>query len=160
MSAEKRNDSDIGSKQEKQDNKLEVDLEGQASPTSYSPAESERFNPSEIRWMGIRSGRGKASTFARKLLASGLTVESRGKFNVLWLVVLDSNYPLGVLPIPKELRTDRQFYKIFFIWFAFNFNILSWAFEFHLWWETLRLLGHKFQNFRWYYRASSIWTWP
>ncbi|KAI5117823.1 hypothetical protein M0805_003301 [Coniferiporia weirii] len=31
----------------------------------------------------------------------------------------------GIYPVPRERRTDKHFHKIFFIWFAANFNILS-----------------------------------
>jgi hypothetical protein len=31
----------------------------------------------------------------------------------------------GILPVPPEHRTDSQYSKIFFVWFAINFNILS-----------------------------------
>ncbi|KAI5117826.1 hypothetical protein M0805_003304 [Coniferiporia weirii] len=31
----------------------------------------------------------------------------------------------GIYPVPRERRTDQHFHKIFFIWFAANFNILS-----------------------------------
>ncbi|THH07047.1 hypothetical protein EW145_g3654 [Phellinidium pouzarii] len=31
----------------------------------------------------------------------------------------------GIYPVPRESRTDQHFHKIFFIWFAANFNILS-----------------------------------
>ncbi|TDL19554.1 cytosine-purine permease [Rickenella mellea] len=33
----------------------------------------------------------------------------------------------GILPVPRAQRTDRQFSKIFFIWFSANFNILSFS---------------------------------
>ncbi|KAI6045332.1 permease for cytosine/purines, uracil, thiamine, allantoin-domain-containing protein [Pisolithus marmoratus] len=33
----------------------------------------------------------------------------------------------GTVPVPSGLRTDRQFYKIFFVWFSMNFNILSFS---------------------------------
>ncbi|KAI6150039.1 permease for cytosine/purines, uracil, thiamine, allantoin-domain-containing protein [Pisolithus thermaeus] len=33
----------------------------------------------------------------------------------------------GIVPVPYEQRTDRQFYKIFFVWFSMNFNILSFS---------------------------------
>lgn len=33
----------------------------------------------------------------------------------------------GIVPVPDEQRTDRQFYKIFFVWFSMNFNILSFS---------------------------------
>ena len=33
----------------------------------------------------------------------------------------------GILPVPPERRTDRQYSKIFFIWFSMNFNILSFV---------------------------------
>ncbi|KAH8830062.1 NCS cytosine-purine permease [Flagelloscypha sp. PMI_526] len=33
----------------------------------------------------------------------------------------------GILPVPEEGRTDTQFFKIFFVWFTANFNILSFS---------------------------------
>ncbi|OAX40581.1 hypothetical protein K503DRAFT_687249 [Rhizopogon vinicolor AM-OR11-026] len=33
----------------------------------------------------------------------------------------------GTIPVPEEERTDTQFYKIFFVWFSMNFNILSFS---------------------------------
>lgn len=33
----------------------------------------------------------------------------------------------GIFPVPPELRVDKQFHKIFFIWFSANFNILSFS---------------------------------
>ncbi|KAH7911184.1 permease for cytosine/purines, uracil, thiamine, allantoin-domain-containing protein [Hygrophoropsis aurantiaca] len=33
----------------------------------------------------------------------------------------------GTVPVPYEQRTDTQFYKIFFVWFSMNFNILSFS---------------------------------
>ncbi|KDQ60371.1 hypothetical protein JAAARDRAFT_126119 [Jaapia argillacea MUCL 33604] len=33
----------------------------------------------------------------------------------------------GILPVPVEERTDKQFSKIFFIWLSANFNILSFS---------------------------------
>ncbi|TFK28475.1 hypothetical protein FA15DRAFT_700929 [Coprinopsis marcescibilis] len=33
----------------------------------------------------------------------------------------------GVQPIPIELRTDTQLYKVFFIWFSWNINILTFS---------------------------------
>ncbi|KAH6900976.1 purine-cytosine permease [Coprinopsis sp. MPI-PUGE-AT-0042] len=33
----------------------------------------------------------------------------------------------GAQPVPEELRTDTQYYKIFFIWFAWNLNILTFS---------------------------------
>ncbi|KAI9568089.1 permease for cytosine/purines, uracil, thiamine, allantoin-domain-containing protein [Boletus coccyginus] len=33
----------------------------------------------------------------------------------------------GTQPVPPEERTDIQFYKIFFVWFSMNFNILSFS---------------------------------
>ncbi|KAE9406856.1 hypothetical protein BT96DRAFT_954685 [Gymnopus androsaceus JB14] len=33
----------------------------------------------------------------------------------------------GISPVPIEERTDTQFYKLFFIWFTMNFNILSFS---------------------------------
>ncbi|THU97050.1 NCS cytosine-purine permease [Dendrothele bispora CBS 962.96] len=33
----------------------------------------------------------------------------------------------GILPVPPEERTDTQFFKIFFLWFSTNFNILSFS---------------------------------
>ncbi|KAH7924911.1 hypothetical protein BV22DRAFT_1195556 [Leucogyrophana mollusca] len=33
----------------------------------------------------------------------------------------------GTVPVPHEERTDTQFYKIFFVWFSMNFNILSFS---------------------------------
>ncbi|KAK7437505.1 hypothetical protein VKT23_018577 [Stygiomarasmius scandens] len=33
----------------------------------------------------------------------------------------------GILPVPLEERTDTQFFKIFFLWFSTNFNILSFS---------------------------------
>ncbi|KAJ8587361.1 NCS cytosine-purine permease [Rhizopogon salebrosus TDB-379] len=33
----------------------------------------------------------------------------------------------GTVPVPELERTDTQFYKIFFVWFSMNFNILSFS---------------------------------
>ncbi|KAI0795398.1 cytosine-purine permease [Abortiporus biennis] len=33
----------------------------------------------------------------------------------------------GIVPVPPDERTDSQFYKIFFVWFSANFNILSFS---------------------------------
>ncbi|KAL4068556.1 permease for cytosine/purines, uracil, thiamine, allantoin-domain-containing protein [Scleroderma yunnanense] len=33
----------------------------------------------------------------------------------------------GIVPATDEERTDTQFYKIFFVWFSMNFNILSFS---------------------------------
>ncbi|KAF5363074.1 hypothetical protein D9758_012600 [Tetrapyrgos nigripes] len=33
----------------------------------------------------------------------------------------------GILPVSPEERTDDQFFKIFFLWFSTNFNILSFS---------------------------------
>lgn len=33
----------------------------------------------------------------------------------------------GTVPVPYEDRNDTQFYKVFFVWFSMNFNILSCA---------------------------------
>lgn len=33
----------------------------------------------------------------------------------------------GIVPVPYDQRTDKQFYKIFFVWFSMNFNILSFS---------------------------------
>jgi NCS1 nucleoside transporter family len=33
----------------------------------------------------------------------------------------------GTVPVPYEDRTDTQFYKVFFVWFSMNFNILSFS---------------------------------
>ncbi|KLO11397.1 NCS cytosine-purine permease [Schizopora paradoxa] len=33
----------------------------------------------------------------------------------------------GIFPVPPEQRVDKQFHKIFFIWFSANFNILSFS---------------------------------
>lgn len=33
----------------------------------------------------------------------------------------------GIYPVPPEQRIDRQFHKVFFVWFAMNFNILSYV---------------------------------
>ncbi|KAF9236040.1 permease for cytosine/purines, uracil, thiamine, allantoin-domain-containing protein [Melanogaster broomeanus] len=33
----------------------------------------------------------------------------------------------GTVPVPYDDRTDTQFYKIFFVWFSMNFNILSFS---------------------------------
>ncbi|TFK28476.1 NCS cytosine-purine permease [Coprinopsis marcescibilis] len=33
----------------------------------------------------------------------------------------------GVQPVPVELRTDTQLFKIFFIWFSWNINILTFS---------------------------------
>lgn len=33
----------------------------------------------------------------------------------------------GTVPVPEQERTDTQYYKIFFVWFSMNFNILSFS---------------------------------
>lgn len=33
----------------------------------------------------------------------------------------------GTIPVSEEERTDTQYYKIFFVWFSMNFNILSFS---------------------------------
>ncbi|KAG2089315.1 permease for cytosine/purines, uracil, thiamine, allantoin-domain-containing protein [Suillus discolor] len=33
----------------------------------------------------------------------------------------------GTIPVPEEERMDTQYYKIFFLWFSMNFNILSFS---------------------------------
>lgn len=33
----------------------------------------------------------------------------------------------GIVPVPEEERMDTQYYKIFFVWFSMNFNILSFS---------------------------------
>ncbi|KAG1733477.1 permease for cytosine/purines, uracil, thiamine, allantoin-domain-containing protein [Suillus lakei] len=33
----------------------------------------------------------------------------------------------GTVPVPEEERMDTQYYKIFFVWFSMNFNILSFS---------------------------------
>ena len=33
----------------------------------------------------------------------------------------------GIFPVPVEERKDRQFYKVFFVWFSANFNVLSYV---------------------------------
>jgi NCS1 nucleoside transporter family len=33
----------------------------------------------------------------------------------------------GTIPVPEEERMDTQYYKIFFVWFSMNFNILSFS---------------------------------
>ncbi|KAG1871398.1 permease for cytosine/purines, uracil, thiamine, allantoin-domain-containing protein [Suillus subluteus] len=33
----------------------------------------------------------------------------------------------GTVPVPEEERVDTQYYKIFFVWFSMNFNILSFS---------------------------------
>ncbi|KAN0085794.1 Permease for cytosine/purines, uracil, thiamine, allantoin domain containing protein [Tylopilus felleus] len=33
----------------------------------------------------------------------------------------------GTVPVPYEDRRDTQFYKVFFVWFSMNFNILSFS---------------------------------
>ncbi|KAG1811875.1 NCS cytosine-purine permease [Suillus subaureus] len=33
----------------------------------------------------------------------------------------------GTIPVPEEERVDTQYYKIFFVWFSMNFNILSFS---------------------------------
>ncbi|KAG9311781.1 cytosine-purine permease [Chiua virens] len=33
----------------------------------------------------------------------------------------------GTVPVPEEDRQDTQFYKVFFVWFSMNFNILSFS---------------------------------
>ncbi|KIJ06400.1 hypothetical protein PAXINDRAFT_92066 [Paxillus involutus ATCC 200175] len=33
----------------------------------------------------------------------------------------------GTVPVPYDERKDTQFYKIFFVWFSMNFNILSFS---------------------------------
>ncbi|KAH8115903.1 NCS cytosine-purine permease [Phellopilus nigrolimitatus] len=33
----------------------------------------------------------------------------------------------GIYPVPREQRTDQHFHKIFFIWLAANFNVLSFS---------------------------------
>lgn len=116
---EKQDDADLSYKQA-------GELENQDSPESPTPTSSdEQFNPSEVNWFGIKAFGGKKSTIAKKLL--GLGIESRGVFGVVccYSVFMAKVFVIGILPVPVELRTDRQFYKIFFIWFAFNFNILS-----------------------------------
>ena len=53
---------------------------------------------------------------------------------------------LGILPVPPEQRTDRQFSKIFFIWLSANCNILSYVSElshisFRCVWLKFKILG-------------------
>ncbi|EAU81390.1 purine-cytosine permease [Coprinopsis cinerea okayama7 len=33
----------------------------------------------------------------------------------------------GIQPVPEERRTDTQFFKVFFIWFSWNINILTFS---------------------------------
>lgn len=40
---------------------------------------------------------------------------------------VNSLITVGIWPVPPEERTDTQFFKIFFIWFTANFNILSFS---------------------------------
>ncbi|KAF8830118.1 hypothetical protein HHX47_DHR2000736 [Lentinula edodes] len=49
-----------------------------------------------------------SNSFTKRLLSWG--VESR-----------------GISPVPSSQRTDTSYYKLFFIWFTMNFNILSFS---------------------------------
>ncbi|KAG6334992.1 hypothetical protein ID866_4093 [Astraeus odoratus] len=55
--------------------------------------------------------------------------ESTGLFAHPWLRCLLTwgVEERGIVPVPYEQRTDRQFYKVFFVWFSMNFNILSFS---------------------------------
>lgn len=66
--------------------------------------------------------------WTKRLLLWG--VEIRGEFAILSIAtqkMLKPPFHLGIWPVPPEERTDTQFFKIFFIWFTANFNILSFS---------------------------------
>lgn len=71
---------------------------GKASP-SPSPSVKESFSDEGVVY---------SDRWTKKLFKAG--VEDR-----------------GAQPVPEELRTDTQYYKIFFIWFAWNLNILTFS---------------------------------
>ncbi|KIK61445.1 hypothetical protein GYMLUDRAFT_225128 [Collybiopsis luxurians FD-317 M1] len=56
----------------------------------------------------LESELGSSNVFAKTLLSWG--VEGR-----------------GISPVPISERTDTQYYKLFFLWFTMNFNILSFS---------------------------------
>lgn len=66
--------------------------------------------------------------FTKRLLSWG--VESRGTFFSMHLCYIQNQtdfLDVGISPVPVEERTDTQYYKLFFIWFTMNFNILSFS---------------------------------
>ena len=63
-------------------------------------------------------------------------VESRGVYRSSWLDQLVYESIQGVRPVPIEERTDTQIFKIFFVFFTANFNILSYVYL-ALRWEIL-----------------------
>lgn len=63
--------------------------------------------------------------WTEKLLQLG--VEARGQSILGQYRFQGTKLVLGIYPVPEEKRTDRQFSKIFFIWFSMNFNILAYV---------------------------------
>lgn len=52
-------------------------------------------------------------------------VEARGSSDLSSFPAISHIPPIGTVPVRDEDRNDTQFYKIFFVWFSINFNILS-----------------------------------
>lgn len=102
---------EVGSPKDGQQVELYV-LDRDRVDIAYDPVQAER--------LGI-------GALTRKLLAWG--VETRGApCSVLSLSTkLTECNCAGIYPVPPEQRLDRQFHKIFFIWFSANFNILSYV---------------------------------
>jgi len=71
----------------------------------------------------LSQGRGYSHRWTRRLLTWG--VESRGMLYYFVRGVSSDCGIEGIQPVPPEERTDRQFSKIFFIFFSMNTNILS-----------------------------------
>jgi hypothetical protein len=71
-------------------------------------------------------GNSTASGPWAKLVRKGV-VEARGRKDFMpWsLEGFLMTCTVGIAPVPIGQRTDTRFYQIFFIWFSWNFNILS-----------------------------------
>lgn len=73
-----------------------------------SDIEKDAVSKTESRAASVHSEEGRYHPWLKALLSWG--VEER-----------------GIVPVPYDQRTDKQFYKIFFVWFSMNFNILSFS---------------------------------